>query len=89
MPTPRAKGYYGPSIKPTPIRFGQEHGELKLNVVDQRTVVVEPYSFDQSPLRVSVRGKLIPRITYKSQAAFREVYAKAQREQFEFTLRAV
>jgi Protein of unknown function (DUF3891) len=83
------KGYYGPSIKPAPIRFGQEHGELKLNIVDQRTVVVEPYSFDQSPLRVSVRGKLIPRITYKSQAAFREVYAKAQREQFEFTLRAV
>ena len=80
------KGYYGPSVKPTPVRLGEEDTELKLRAVDPRTVVVEPYPFDQSPLRVSVRAKLIPRIAYKSQEEFREVYAKAQREQFEFTL---
>lgn len=80
------KGYYGPSIKPTPVRLGQEDIELKLRAVDPKTVVVEPYPFDQSPLRVSVRAKLIPRIAYKSQEEFRETYAKAQREQFEFTL---
>ena len=80
------KGYYGPSIKPTPVRLGQEDTELKLRVVDLKTVVVEPYPFDESPLQVSVRGKLIPRIAYKSQEEFREVFAKAQREEFEFTL---
>ena len=69
-----------------PVRLGQEDIELKLRAVDPKTVVVEPYPFDQSPLRVSVRAKLIPRIAYKSQEAFRETYAKAQREQFEFTL---
>jgi hypothetical protein len=82
------KGYYGPSIKPTPLRPGQEDGEIKLRVVDQKTVVVEPYPFDESPLRVSVRGKLIPRTQYKSQEGFRETYGKAQRELFEFMLLA-
>jgi hypothetical protein len=82
------KGYYGPSIKPTPVRPGQEDGEIKLRVIDQRTVVAEPYPFDQSPFEVSVRGKLIPRSTYKSQEEFREVYGKAQRQLFEFTLLA-
>ena len=80
------KGYYGPSVKPTPVRLGEEDTEIKLRAVDPKTVVVEPYPFDQSPLRVGVRAKLIPRIAYKSQEEFREVYAKAQREQFEFTL---
>jgi hypothetical protein len=80
------KGYYGPSVKPTPVRLGEEDTEIKLRAVDPKTVVVEPYPFDQSPLRVSVRAKLIPRIAYKSQEEFREAYAKAQREQFEFTL---
>ena len=80
------KGYYGPSVKPTPVRLGEEDTEIKLRAVDPKTVVVEPYPFDQSPLQVSVRAKLIPRIAYKSQEEFREVYAKAQREQLEFTL---
>jgi len=81
-----SKGYYGPSVKPTPVRPGAEDTEINMRAVDPKTVVVDPYPFDQSPLRVSVRGKLIPRIAYKSQEEFREVYAKAQREQFEFTL---
>lgn len=82
------KGYYGPSIKPTPVKLGQQECELQLNVVDRKTIIVAPYPFDQSPLRVSVRGKLIPHVTYKSQEEFREIYVKAQREQFEFILRA-
>jgi hypothetical protein len=82
------KGYYGPSIKPTPLGPGQEETELKLRVIDQKTVVVEPYPFDQSPFEVSVRGKLIPRIAYPSQESFREVYGKAQRQLFEFRLLA-
>ena len=70
------------------MRPGQEDGEIKLRVVDQKTVIVEPYPFDESPLRVTVRGKLIPKINYKSQEEFRETYGKAQRELFEFTLLA-
>jgi hypothetical protein len=82
------KGYYGPIINPTPIRFGMEDGEVRLRALDKSTVVIDPYPFDQSPLRVGVRGRIIPRVTYKSQNAFREVYRKTPREIFEFTLRA-
>lgn len=82
------KGYYGPSIKPTPVKLGDEDVDLQLRVLDRNKVLVEPYPFDQSPLRVSVRGKLIPRVVYKSQEEFRSTYAKAQRDQFEFTLGA-
>lgn len=84
----QGKAYYGPSMKPTPVRFGQEDTELCLRVVDRTAVVAEPYPFDESPLRVGVRGRLIPRVTYKSQEEFREIYSKAPREIFEFTLAA-
>jgi hypothetical protein len=56
--------------------------------VDPTSVVAEPYPFDVSPLRVGVRGRLIPRINYRSQEEFRETYVKAPRQTFEFTLTA-
>jgi hypothetical protein len=84
----QGKAYYGPSIKPTPVRLGEEDTELTLRVVDRSAVVAEPYPFDVSPLRVGVRGRIIPRITYMSQEEFRENYAKASRQVFEFILTA-
>jgi hypothetical protein len=82
------KAYYGPSITPTPVRLGEEDTELRLRVVNHTAVVAEPYPFDVSPLRVGVRGRLIPRINYRSQEEFRETYVKAPRQTFEFTLTA-
>jgi hypothetical protein len=82
------KGYYGPIINPTPIRFGMPDGEVRLRALGKTNVVVDPYPFNQSPLRVGVRGRLIPRVAYKDQNAFREVYHTAAREIFEFTLTA-
>lgn len=84
--TKEGKAYYGSTIKPTPLHAGNETGEIQLRVVDRQTVVVDPYPFDESPLRVSVRGKLIRKIKYQSQNEFREVYGKAQRQEFAFTL---
>lgn len=80
--------YYGPSIKPTPVKPGEPEAELTLQVLDNKTVIVDPYPFDESPLNVSVRGKVIPKVKYNSQGEFREIYGKAQRQLFEFTLRA-
>jgi hypothetical protein len=82
------KGYYGPIIDPAPVRFGTADGVVRLRAVDKATAVADPYPFDQSPLRVGVRGRLIPRIAYKSQEHFREVYMKTPREVFDFTLKA-
>jgi hypothetical protein len=84
--TKDGKAYYGSTIKPTPVKPGEENSEIQLQVVDRQSIIVDPYPFDQSPLRVSVRGKLIPKIKYKSQEEFREIYGKAQREEFTFTL---
>ena len=85
--TKEGKAYYGSTIKPTPRKPGEEDGEIQLRILDRQTVVVDPYPFDVSPLRVSVRGKLIPKIKYNSQEDFREEFGKAQREEFQFTLR--
>lgn len=85
--TKEGKAYYGSTIKPTPVKPGEEDGQIQLRIVDRNTVIVDPYPFDQASLRVSVRGKLIPKIKYKSQEEFREIYGKAQRQEFEFTLR--
>ncbi len=84
--TREGKAYYGATIQPTPAQLGDADGQIQLRVVDRQTVDVDPYPFDESPLRVSVRGKLIPKIKYPSQEAFREVYGKAQRQEFTFTL---
>jgi Protein of unknown function (DUF3891) len=86
--TKDGKAYYGATIKPTPVKPGGETSEIQLRIVDRQTVAVDPYPFDQSPLRVSVRGKLIPKIRYKSQDDFRDKFGKAQREEFTFTLRS-
>jgi hypothetical protein len=83
----KGKAYYGSTIKPAPRIPGQEGGEIQLRILDHETVVVDPYPFDVSPLRVSVRGKLIPKTKYNSQQEFREEYGKAQREEFQFNLR--
>jgi len=85
--TREGKAYYGATIQPTPSKLGDEQGQIQLRVLDGRTVGVDPYPFDESPLRVSVRGKLIPKMKYRSQEEFREIYAKAQRQEFTFTLR--
>jgi hypothetical protein len=84
--TKEGKAYYGSTIKPTPMKPGEEDGQIQLLVLDRQTCVIDPYPFDSSPLRVSVRGKLIQKRKYSSQEEFREIYGKAQRQEFTFTL---
>ncbi len=80
------RAFYGTTIKPTPVRFGQEDGELKIEVVDKSTVKVEPYPFDETPLKVGVPGRLIPHKAYETEEELGEVYRRQPRAQFEFTL---
>jgi Protein of unknown function (DUF3891) len=82
------KVFYGSSMKPTPTRFGEEDGEVRLRVVDKSNVIAEPYPFDQPKLTVSARGRMIPKRAYKSQEDFREIYATTNRELFQFTIAA-
>lgn len=80
------RAYYGSAINPTPTKSGSEDMEVRIRAVGREKIVVDPYPFDESPLKVAVRGRLIPRKAYKTQEEFRAVYSQSRREIFEFTL---
>lgn len=82
------RAYYGAAIHPTPVRSGKEDQEMCLRPVAKDKLVVDPYPFDLSPLKVGVRGRIIPRKAYKSQEEFTEVFRSQRREVFEFELTA-
>lgn len=80
------RAFYRSAINSTPVGFGQEDIEMCLTPVGKTKLMVDPYPFDQSGLKVAVRGRVIPRRPYKTQAEFREVYSRQPREMFEYTL---
>lgn len=80
------RAFYGTTVKPTPVRFGEEDGELRIQVVDKNRVKIDPYPFDEAPLKVAVLGRLIARKAYETREELCEVYSRQPRELFEFTL---
>jgi hypothetical protein len=80
------RAFYTSTINSTPVRFGEQDTELRLTPMGKTKLKVEPFPFDESPLRVSVRGRIIPRRPYKSQEEFRDIYRRQPRETFEYML---
>ena len=80
------RAFYQSTINPTPTRFGQADTEICLAPVGKTKLMIDPYPFDESPLKVAVRGRVVPRKPYKSQEEFREIYSRQPREKFEYTL---
>jgi len=80
------RAFYRSAINSTPTRFGQQDIELCLTPVGKTKLRVEPFPFDQSELKVSVRGRIIPRRPYRSQEEFRDVYRRQPRQTFEYML---
>ena len=80
------RAFYRSIIDSTPVRFGQEDIELALRPVGKTRLVVDPYPFDVSPLKVTVRGRRLPRRPFRSQEEFQETYTRQTRETFEYTL---
>jgi Protein of unknown function (DUF3891) len=80
------RAFYRSTINPTPTRFGQEDIELSLTPVGKTKLQVEPFPFDESNLKVSVRGRIIPRRPYRSQEEFQDVYRRQPRDTFEYVL---
>jgi hypothetical protein len=80
------RAFYRSTIDPTPVRFGQPDAAISLTPFGKTRLMVDPYPFDQSPLKVAVRGRIVPRTAYKSQEEFRDVYRRQPRESFEYTL---
>jgi len=72
-----------------PIRLGydsQEEVELRITPIGARAVKIEPYPFDVSPLKISVRARIIPRGTYGSEGECLEAYHKAPRQLLTFEI---
>jgi len=82
------RAFYRSTINPTPVRFGQPDGEICLTPVGKTQLMVDPYPFDESPLKVGGRGRVVPRRPYKTQEEFRALYSRRPRELFEYTLAA-
>ena len=80
------RAFYRSAINPTPVRFGQPDTEICLTPLGKTRLMVDPYPFDQAPLQVAVRGRVVPRRPYKSQEEFRELYSRQPRESFEYAL---
>jgi hypothetical protein len=80
------RAFYRSTINPAPARFGEPDSEISLTPLDKTRLMVDPYPFDQAPLKVTVRGRVVPRRPYKTQEEFRDVYRRQTRETFEYTL---
>jgi hypothetical protein len=80
------RAFYTSTINATPTRFGQPDAELSLTPVSKTKLKVDPFPFDESELKVSVRGRIVPRLRYQSQEEFRDVYRRQPRQTFEYTL---
>lgn len=73
-------------IDPLPVAYGREDVRMAIAQVDDAAVALSPYPFGQSPLRVTVRGRLLPKRRYGSTEEFRGEYLVAERQLFAFTL---
>ena len=74
------------SMDPVPTSWGKST-KITLDPVDQEAVTVSPYPFAEAPLRVAVRGRLINKRKYETDADLQEEYLKASRRMFEFEIR--
>ena len=65
------------TLGPAPVGYEDRDVELRLRPVDDRTVGITPYPFGATPLRVSVKAKMIPHKRYDNDEQFRDVLEQA------------
>ena len=68
------------AIAPVPVSYdSKEEVELRIVPTEANSVKIQPYPFDLSPLKFSVRARIIPAGTFASEEVCREAYHKAPR----------
>lgn len=78
-------------IEPVPTSYRDKDGEgvrITMTALDPKTVVFDPYPFDEEPLRLAMPARRFARSTFESQDAFRKAYFQAPIELLEFEVRA-
>jgi hypothetical protein len=77
---------YEDYIDPVPTGFDGEGRRMTIAPAGKRTVLFDPYPFDQPLLRVQLSCKRLSSRAYTSSAEFREAYFKAPNDLIEYEL---
>jgi hypothetical protein len=75
-------------LGPAPTGYAGGETTLTLGPVGDRTVLISPYPFRETPLRVSVKARRVPNRPYDSDEEFRSVLAQAESVSLDYGLRA-
>lgn len=79
--------FKGDKLAPIPLSYdGKEEVELRIAAVGAGAVKMEPYPFDISPLKVSVRTRLMPAGSFSSATECSEAYHKSPRRLLAFEI---
>ena len=73
---------------PVPVGPGKGNVTLKINVLDEKRAIVEPYPFDIDPLEVSFPARLVPIRKYQNQDDFLQDFYKAERVTVTYVLQS-
>lgn len=73
---------------PAPTRPGQSDVHLRLTVLDEQAVAIDPYPFDVSPLKVKYVARWLPSQRYSSRESFLEDFYRADTVSVQYQLRA-
>ena len=73
-------------MEPVPTSWDKST-KINLDPINEGTVTVSPYPFAETPLRVAVRGRLITKRKYETDADLQEEYLNVPRRMFEFEIR--
>jgi hypothetical protein len=65
------------ALDPVPLDYEGGETALTLTPLTERTVAVTPYPFDQSPLPLSLRARVVPDRDYAGDEDFRAIFAAA------------
>ena len=77
---------YEDAIDPIPTSFAGKGRRMTMRPVDERSVVFDPYPFDEPSLRVQLSCKRLPAKRYSSAAEFRDAYFKAPNDLLEYRI---
>ena len=75
-------------VGPVPVDYGsEEEVELAITPVGERTVRIDPYPFDVSPLPIAVRARTVEPLSGGDEAAHRSTFYRAPRTLLTFEIR--
>ncbi len=80
------KGLINWKLEHIPMNYEGEETTFTLTPAGESQAKIAPYPFERAPMRISMRGRLVPKLFYEDEHHFRSVYYKADRIELPFEL---